>query len=44
VLDGFVGSASRPHLEPVAEQDEDGQHGGGFIEHVTTAETVTATD
>ncbi len=33
--DGVVGATSGPHLEPVPEQHERGQHGGRLVEHLT---------
>lgn len=32
--DRVVGAAAGAHLEPVAEQDERREHGGGLVEHV----------
>ena len=35
--DRVVGAAAGPHLEPVAEQHERGQHGGRLVEHLPAA-------
>ena len=35
--DGVVGAAAGAHLEPVPEQHERGQHGGGLVEHLAAA-------
>ena len=41
--DRVVRAAARAHLEPVAEQDEGGEHRGRLVEHVAVVQKVAAT-